>query len=252
MNHALLSKLIIKNQSNNYNVCSFSSIKDSPNTHIRVYPGIEIVSRPDGTWSMALKASHIQNSGNNRINDLTGNNFIIRKKGPRKYVINGDTYIGEDTVVEFAADDTFTVTGVLEMKDFTEQKKALHKLTRRVRKKVQPQIRLLGQQAFDIPYRSRKYHYREEAKEITAIMKVLDAEEVFVNMTALRDVWNDWDMFGCADYREEREEFKPKRIIDKFLRRVGVHKIAIMEKYDERARRSGSNTQQGESTRRAA
>lgn len=252
MNHALLSKLIIKNQSNNYNVCSFSSIKDSPNTHIRVYPGIEIESRPDGSWSMALKASHIQNSGNDRINDLTGSNFEIKKKGPRKYVINGDTYIGEDTVVEFAADGAFTVTGVLEMKDFTEQKKALHVLTRRVRKKVQPQIRLLGASAFKVSRDNRKYHYRAEREEIAALMKVLDAEQIVDNLKKLRDLWNDWEMFGSEGYHGHTEEFKPKRIIDKFLRRVGVHKIAIMEKYDERARRSGTNTQQGESTRRAA
>lgn len=259
MNHANLKALILSNQRSHHRLMTFNANANTDDITVRIHYGVEIISRPNGTWTLSFNSANASGPAVDLVNLLTGPDFIIKKMKPRTYKFNED-FLSAEAQFNFSPDGTFTATegSVIEVADLKEKTKALHVLTRRVRKKVQPQLRLLGADKFKHELDSRghrKYTRYEEDAEIKALVNILDGNDIVKNMKIIRDVCDMSHFFGQGsryswNNSQETSEFRPKQIIDKILRRVAANKLAILEKYDERNRKATDRQESG--TRRAA
>lgn len=250
MKYENLKKLMFNYQRTGGRLMRF--IEDSnKNIRVHVYCGAEIVSRPDGTWSLDVDANHLNGPALDLINILVDDpDFRIKKIKARTFKFGDNDFLSEQTSFEFDNKGEWTAKGIIKGEGLTEQTKELHKLTRRLRKKVQPQIRLLGASAFKIDG-DKRYIYRNARKEVDILIDVLDGKNTIENLRLLMYVCNMSHLFGQGSWyqRNGSSEFQPKKIIDKILRRVQANKLAILEKYDER-RKTTDRSKAG--TRRAA
>jgi len=254
MNHANLRALILSNQSSDHRLMRFNA--SGRNIDVRIYSGAKITSYPDGHWELTLKPRNLSGPAVDFINMITPADFIVKKQKPHVYKFGDEDYLAKEAIFHFDCKGEWAATqgSIIFGAGLVEKTKALRVLTRRVRKKVQPQLRLLGADKFPAQ-RNRNgylvYIRRDEDAEINALMGVLDGVDVVKNLTTLMHVCGMHDLFGQGNKNwTTTSEFRPKAIIDKILRRVSVHKLVILEKYDDRNRKAANRPKA--STRRAA
>jgi len=243
MNHANLKALMLaqNNHNNKLYYLRHTSGEDLDALTIYFYSGAEVVSRPDKSWTLTLDPNTITMAAIECINMLTSSDFVIKKHAPRKFSINGEDFIGNGTIIDFDTKGDYVYTqGIISGKTLKEGKKDLHKLTRRIRKKVQPQLRLLGTGHFQKKQSDKDHYYyaQDNNKEVKYLIKLLDGEDIIETLDKLRVICDMDYLFGNGHNwaLSNSSEFQPKKIIDKILRRVGANKITILEKYDERKR----------------
>jgi len=234
---------------------SFRDDHKAPQGQIKMnlYYGAEVISYDNESWDLKLSPESLSGGVVDLINLITPPDFVIKKSKPRVFTFNGLDYLGKNSAFTFNKDGTWEVTGdIISGANIKEKTKELHKLTRRIRKKVQPQLRLLGKEAFRFD-RENRYSLRHAGTELDILMNLLDGKDIKKNLTALMHVCDMTHLFGQGSWygRTGDSDFQPKKIIDKVLRRVGANKIAILEKYDERNRRKTTNRPKAD-TRRAA
>jgi len=252
MNHAQL-KHLIEAQTNCGNKLFYpgrghtsQAIPHSPDIlEINLIQGAHIDSYPCGTWILSLNPQTLNPQAISWINEATHANFVLKKHRARQISINKTDWLGTKSIIRFAADGSFSYTqGVVLGKDITTGTKHLHALTRRLRKKVQPQLRLLGPEHFKT---KNNEHYSGCAHEIEYLMKLLDGKDVIASLDALRTICNMRSLFGNPSRynsyqgKSHTPSFQPQKIIDTILRHVGNHKIQILEKYDDRAKSQTTN-----------
>jgi hypothetical protein len=244
MNHGNLKHLMEAQNSLNNKLYSISrNVKQPDDLLIDFWSGARITSHPDSSWELHLVADHLSVQAMEALNLTTNTNFVLKKHKARHFSINGIDFLGAKTHLHFSPKGTCTyVGGVIRGEMLATQRKELHKLTRRIRKKVQPQLRLLGTGHFQKKEKDRDLYWSNNAaNEIKYLIQLLDGENIVEALDKLRVVCEMDYLFGNGERWSNNQvsDFNPKKIIDKILRRVGVHQIAILEKYDERSR---SNT----------
>jgi hypothetical protein len=241
MNHSNLKHLMEAQNSLNNKLYSISrNVKQPDDLMIDFWSGARITSHPDSSWELFLNTESLSVQAMEALNLTTNANFVLKKHKARKFSINGKDYLGAKTQLHFSPEGTCTyVDGVIRGEMLAAGRKELHKLTRRIRKKVQPQLRLLGTGHFKKKEKDRELYWANNtANEIKYLMKLLDGEDVVESLDKLRVVCEMDHVFGNGERwsRDATSPFVPEKIIDKILRRVGVHQLAILEKYDERSR----------------
>lgn len=248
MNHATLTALMLAGQNYGNKLYSISPDASGPRRiKLSLYHGADIISHCDGSWELTVDPTRLSRPAIDFLNLHTNESFALKKLGVHKYSFAGG-FVAKQLQVAFKPDGTFTVISGLVLDDdaLKAKTKALHSLTRRVRKKVQPQIRLLGASAF-VANRDEdhKHQYGPDRKnEIDVLMNILDGNEVVKNLNILRATAHMGEIFGNGHpwRRKSSSELQPKKIVDVILRRVGKHKFEILEKYDERTRANQQNT----------
>jgi len=249
MNHATLTALMLSNQSHGNKLYSINKVEGHPD-HVRLqlYYGAAIITRPDGSWGLTVDPRCLSQMATDFLNLHTNETFYIKKLGTNKFSFTGG-FIGKKLKLEFKPDGTFTVLSGLILDDdkLKAKTKALHTLTRRVRKKVQPQIRLLGAAAFTADRDKDNEHRwgKNKKEEVPTLINILDGNEVVKNLNILRAINGMGEVFGNGPSwprNKAPHELQPKKIVDIILRRVGKHKLEILEKYDERTRANQQNT----------
>jgi len=251
MNHANLKALILSNQKRDGKLMHVHEQQGTENIIVKIYYGADIVSRPDGSWNLTMSCNNLNQAAVDILNVLTNEHFVLKKTKTRTFQLNKN-FLTDNTVIEFQPNgDWHILEGVIYVDDLKEKTKELHKLTRRFRKIVQPQLRLLGDKAFHLDPNQKQYHYGNKEAEIEALINLLDGVNVVKNLKLMRDIGDMYWEFGCGTRwnRNSTSEFNPRKIVDKILRRVGTNKLAILEKYDERKR---STNRSKDRTRRAA
>ena len=252
MNHDTLKQLLLSNQRSDHRMISFMAESPDGTIIMNLHYGAKVISKDDKSWNLEVQPEHLSGPIVDMINLITPPDFVIKKSKPRVFTFNGTDYLGKNSAFRFNSDGTWDITGeYIDGSQIKEKTKELHKLTRRIRKKVQPQLRLLGPKAFRYD-RDNRYTLRQQGNEIDILMNLLDGKDVKKNLTAAMHVCDMTSYFGQGSWygRNTTSDFKPKAIIDKILRRVSANKLAILEKYDERNRKTTNRPKVD--TRRAA
>lgn len=257
MKYETIKAVFLSNQRSDHRLFRINTKPEFNGFIVDIYYGAKIISYPTGKFDIEINCRSLSGPAVDLINMVTPDNFVLKKNKPRTYKL-GESWLGQECKFHVKADGTWFNTNdciIANDEELKEKTKALHVLTRRVRKKVQPQIRLLGPEPFkpETDERGyRKYQNRGDLSEVDALMNVLDGKAVVQNLKLLCDLCDMEPLFGQGNRwsRNGTSEFQPKKIIDKILRRVSANKLAILEKYDERNRKA-ANRSKG-NTRRAA
>ena len=176
------------------------------------------------------------------LNLITDERFSLEKKGTYKYLLTVNDvqgYMYEQTTIKFSPSGKPTIVDGLVIDDaiLNAKTRALHAKTRKLRKLIQPKLRLTTTEMFINEINRGKADARRNAE---VLVDLLEGKDLISNLTYMALVSKQIHLLGVRRTWQNGDGYKvvgrvrPKEIVDYLLRQIQAHKIEILEIYDER------------------